>query len=119
MTKIEKDIMKKNLDNILDNIVLLAEQFGFKEEIDKFTLMELLISDGYVAKDRKFVVNEDILYRDLYDDIIFELGVVPFTGQGGCRHTISLGNLLLDRFPIESEVSAALITDKEINLGKN
>ncbi len=66
--------MKKNLDIILDNIVILAEQFGFKEEIDKFTLMELLISDGYLTKDRKFVVNEDILYRDLYDDIIFELG---------------------------------------------
>ena len=48
--------MKKNLDIILDNIVMLAEQFGFKEEIDKFTLMELLISDGYLTKDRKFVV---------------------------------------------------------------
>ena len=35
----EYENMKKNLDIILDNIVMLAEQFGFKEEIDKFTLM--------------------------------------------------------------------------------
>ena len=111
----EYENMKKNLDIILDNIVILAEQFGFKEEIDKFTLMELLISDGYLTKDRKFVVNEDILYRDLYDDIIFELGVVPFTGEGCCRHTTSLAKLILDRFNIENEVSAALITDEEIN----
>lgn len=111
----EYENMKKNLDIILDNIVILAKQFGFKEEIDKFTLMELLISDGYLTKDRKFVVNEDILYRDLYDDIIFELGVVPFTGEGCCRHTTSLAKLILDRFNIENEVSAALITDKEIN----
>ena len=111
----EYENMKKNLDIILDNIVILAEQFGFKEEIDKFTLMELLISDGYLTKDRKFVANEDILYRDLYDDVIFELGVVPFTGEGCCRHTTSLAKLILDRFNIENEVSAALITDKEIN----
>ena len=119
MTKIEKDIMKKNLDNILDNIVILAEQFGFKEEIDKFTLMELLISDGYLTKDRKFVVNEDILYRDLYDDIIFELGVAPFTGEGCCRHTTSLAKLILDRFNIEIAVSDMVLQPLDCNHAVN
>ena len=114
MFKNEEGIMKESLDNILDNVVLLANQFGLKDEIDKFTLMNILISYGYLSKDKTYKYSEDILYRDLYDDIIFELGIVPITGEGCCRHTTSLAKLILDRFNIENEVAASLITDKRI-----
>ena len=115
MAKIEKDIMKKNLDKILDNIVLLADEFGFREEIDKFILMNLLISYGYLSKDKKIIFDKNILYTDLYDDIIFELGIVPITGAGCCRHITSLAKLILDKFKIENNVAATLVTNSMIN----
>ena len=42
--------MKKNLDIILDNIVILAEQIGFSDDIDKMVLMSMLINFGYLSK---------------------------------------------------------------------
>ena len=70
MAKIEKDIMKKNLDKILDNIVLLADEFGFREEIDKFILMNLLISYGYLSKDKKLYLIK-IYYIQIYMMILY------------------------------------------------
>lgn len=104
----EYENMKKNLDIILDNIVILAEQIGFKEEIDKFTLMDFLISNGYLLKDRNFTFNKDIPCRDLQDDVIFQFGIVPITGEGCCRHISSLAKLILDRFDIKNEIAAAV-----------
>ena len=100
--------MKKNLDIILDNIVILAKEIGFKEEIDKFTLMDFLISNGYLLKDRNFTFNKDIPCRDLQDDVIFRFGIVPITGEGCCRHISSLAKLILDRFDIKNEIAAAV-----------
>lgn len=100
--------MKYNLDAILDNIILLQEEFGFTDEIDKLILMSTLVNYGYLSKDKKYT--EDITKKDLelYQGAIFELGVIPITGSGCCRHTASLAKLILDRFDIKNEVTAAL-----------
>ena len=46
----EYENMKKSLDIILDNIVILAEQIGFSDDIDKMVLTSVLINFGYLSK---------------------------------------------------------------------
>lgn len=69
--------MKKNLDIILDNIVILAEQIGFSDDIDKMVLMSMLVNFGYLSKNDGYngKITEEVL--ELYQGAIFELGLIP------------------------------------------
>lgn len=104
----EYENMKKNLDIILDNIVILAEQIGFSDDIDKMVLMSMLINFGYLSKNDGYngKVTEEVL--ELYQGAIFELGLIPIIGNGCCRHISSLAKLILDKFAIKNEVTAAI-----------
>ena len=104
----EYENMKKSLDIILDNIVILAEQIGFSDDIDKMVLTSVLINFGYLSKsdDYNGKLTEEVL--ELYQGAIFELGLIPIIGNGCCRHISSLAKLILDKFNIENEVTAAV-----------
>lgn len=104
----EYENMKKSLDIILDNIVILAEQIGFSDDIDKMVLMSMLINFGYLSKNDGYngKVTEEVL--ELYQGAIFELDLIPIIGNGCCRHISSLAKLILDKFNIKNEVTAAI-----------
>lgn len=104
----EYENMKKSLDAILDNIVILADQIGFSDDIDKMVLMSMLINFGYLSKNDNYngkIVEEAL---ELYQGAIFELGLIPIIGNGCCRHISSLAKLILDKFNIKNEVTAAV-----------
>ena len=41
--------IEKQLDTILDNVLLLADNLWLKGDLDIFTLVTLLISNGYLS----------------------------------------------------------------------
>lgn len=105
--------IEKQLDTILDNVLLLADDLGLKGDLDIFTLVTLLISNGYLSKDKNYNTVDNVEDLGIYENPIMELGVVPLIKDGCCRNSASLAKLMLDRFFIENDITAALrITDE-------
>ena len=96
--------MRSNLDIILDNTVILAEELFPNKKTEQALMAADFIGSGYLSPTGTYSKNNGENSIGLCRDLIFELGLTPFTGEGCCRNNSALLKLILDRLEIENEI---------------
>ena len=106
--------MKDSLNNILDNVVLLAKEYGFSEEVSQATLVTTLVAMGLLSEPRSYIYDTETTKIGFNNDIILELALeLVATGKGCCRNTAPLAKLALDKFAIENKLIVTNLNVKQ------
>lgn len=96
--------MRNDLDIILERTSTLIDHVFPNQKIEQAIFAADLISMGYFSSTGKYIYNRNVAEIGFYKDLFFELSLVPFTGEGCCKHTSALHKLLSERLGIENEM---------------
>lgn len=110
--------MKNDLDIVLERTSTLIENVFPNQKIEQAIFASNLISMGYFSVTGKYTYNDKTTEIGFYKDLFFELALVPFTGEGCCRHSSALHKLLSERLGIENEMVLVDTTKTEEDIAR-
>lgn len=110
--------MKNDLDIVLERTSTLIENVFPNQKIEQAIFASDLISMGYFSVTGKYTYNDKTTEIGFYKDLFFELALVPFTGEGCCRHSSALHKLLSERLGIENEMVLVDTTKTEEDIAR-
>lgn len=110
--------MKKNLDIILGNTTSLVNSLFQDKKMEQLMFVLDLITIGFFSVNDTYKYNDKIETYKFTDKSLFNFALVPFTGEGCCRHSAALLKVILDELNIKNEIVAVDTSRKDKNLAE-
>lgn len=110
--------MQKDFDIVLERTSSLINNVFPEQKIEQAILAADLISIGFFSSTGRYKCNKDLIEIGFLTDLLFELAIVPFTGEGSCRHSSALLKLLLDKLAIKNEMVGIDNSKKDEDIAK-
>ncbi len=100
--------MKSLYQKFLTNYQKLNEYFHFTNPIEIFTLYEVLLFNGYLSQNKKFI-GENLAFKEIKPFAALEI----FNGFGVCRHTSLMLKDILNKSQMPTHFLGCNMTDVE------